>query len=67
MTDYLVLGVVAILVGAVCLTLGYAVGQGLCRRAVRAQLWTLFSALDQDPQFGALRWDILNLIKRLEL
>ena len=72
MSDYLVLGVVALGVGAICLTLGYAIGQGMCRRQVRAELWRMFEALEPAGEAetpytrGAMRWDVLALLKRLE-
>jgi hypothetical protein len=40
----------------------------MCRRMVRAQLWTLFYLLDQDgePPVKA-KYDVLQLIRKLEL
>ena len=66
-TDYLVLGVGGVLLVATGLTVGWAVGQGMCRRHVRRHLGALFAQLDTEPQFAPMRWDVLNLIKRLEL
>lgn len=66
MIDYLLVAG-AFLVLAVGLTVGYAVGQGLCRRDVRSRLWILFYEMDAEPGAAKAKYDVLNLIKKLEL
>lgn len=57
----------ALALGMIGLILGYAAGQGTARRMVRGHLWVLFHEIDAEPTAGKVRYDLLNLIKRLEL
>lgn len=73
MADSLLLGVGGLFIGLVALMVGYAIGQGTCRRMVRHELWRMFEAIEpmaesESPYTrGAMRWDVLGLIKKLEL
>lgn len=65
--DPLVLGASVIALALAMLVIGYAIGQGICRRQTRAHLWVLFHVIDAEPAAGSIRLDILQLIKRLEI
>lgn len=55
-----------ILVATTCLVVGWAMGQALCRRTVRQQLWALFFELDKEPVSPA-KYKVLDFIKRMEV
>jgi hypothetical protein len=68
MIESLPLVAVAIILLASALTVGWALGQGLCRRTVRTRLWMLFYDLDtQEPAVAGARHEILKLIRQLEI
>lgn len=75
MADSLLLGMGGLFIGLVAVTIGYAVGAGVCRRTVRTELWRMFEALEKIPtdddayDYGILdaRTDVIALIRRLEL
>lgn len=65
--DLLVLVAALLVVGFAALTIGWALGQALCRRVVRGDLWTLYYAVAPDDTVPAqVKYDLLGLIKRLE-